>query len=283
MPESNCTECLELAPELALNALTGRERAQALAHLDECCRCREMVSALTSTADELLTLVPEAEPPPGFAGRVLAAVTPAAPAAARRSRWPMATAASLLSLSLVGAGWLAGSAGPANGPTQGGGPGTRSVLYAPLTNQSQEVGQAYLEPDQPSWVYLSLSANVRTNANLRCTLTDPDGTSASLGTFPLDHGRRAWTIPVSLQRDGKIVATVTDEAGRVIGSANFTPPASATTRTQDSSKKDSTDPSHDRHHDHKDKDKKKHKDKKKKKDKDRKKDRDKKSHDDDDN
>src|SRR5882724_5845390 len=188
MPDSNCTECMELAPELALNALTGRERAQVLAHLDECSRCREAVCALTSTADELLTLVPEAEPPPGFEKRVVAAVMPDEPASAPcRSRWPMATAASLLSLSLVGAGWLAGSAGPANGSSyQQAAPGTRSVLYAPLTNHSQEVGQAYLEPDQPSWVYLSLSANVRTDANLRCTLTDPDGASASLGTFALD-------------------------------------------------------------------------------------------------
>ncbi|HEX4246273.1 MAG TPA: zf-HC2 domain-containing protein [Pseudonocardia sp.] len=266
-----------LAPELALNALTGRERAQVLAHLDECPRCREMVCALTSTADELLTLVPEADPPTGFEQRVLAAIMPVAEPVPRRGRWPMATAASLLSLALIGAGWLAGSA--VSGSTaQSAAPGARSVLYAPLTNHSQEVGQAYLEPDQPSWVYLSLSANVRTDVNLRCTLTDPDGSSATLGTFALDHGHRAWTIPVSLQRDTKVVATVTDDAGRVIGSANFTPTSSTPPQAEDSTKNTSSDD----HKDHKDKD---HKDHHKghHKDHHKKKDKHKKKHDDDDN
>jgi len=224
MPDLNCTECIELAPELAFNALTGRERATALAHLDHCPSCRETVSALTGTADQFLGLIPEVEAPQGFEKRVLAALNPRV---AHSSRWPMAAAASTLAIILIGTGWLAGSLIPAKvSADQVAEPGTRTVLYAPLTNQTQEVGQAYLEPDQPSWVYLSLSSNVKPDTNLRCTITDPDSGTASLGTFTLDHGRGAWSIPVPLQRDGKIVATVIDGAGRVIGSAHFKSPIS---------------------------------------------------------
>jgi hypothetical protein len=259
MPELNCTECAELAPELALNALTGRERATALAHLDHCSRCRTTVSALTSTADEIFSLLPDVEPPYGFEKRVLDALSPPAP---RSSRWPVAAAASGLALTLIGVGWLGGSFMPAKMyADQGGEPGTRTVLYAPLTNKSQEVGQAYLEPDQPSWVYLSLSANVQPGTNLRCTITDPDSaTAAALATFTLDHGHGGWTIPVALQHDGKIVATVIDGAGRVIGSAHFTSPISqapntpapTTGATSDSAHHETSHHKHKHHHHHSD-------------------------------
>jgi putative zinc finger protein len=251
MPDPSCAECIELAPELSLNVLTGRERARVLAHLEGCPRCREMIGALSATADELLSLIPEAEPPPGFVQRVISAVTPDE-TATHPSRWPMATAATLLSLTLIGAGWLAGTVLPSSDrAVPGSEPGTRNVLYAPLTNHSQEVGQAYLEPDQPSWVYLSLSANVRADTKLRCTLTDPDGASASLGTFALDHGQGGWTLPVPLHPDRKIVATITDDSGRVIGSARFTSDSPGS-KTQDVAKSSAGDSSQSAH-DHKDK------------------------------
>jgi predicted anti-sigma-YlaC factor YlaD len=56
--------------ELALGALTGRQRARAIEHLERCDACRVRVSDLTATAEQLLRLLPECEPPPGFALRV---------------------------------------------------------------------------------------------------------------------------------------------------------------------------------------------------------------------
>jgi hypothetical protein len=253
MPELNCAECIELAPELALNALTGRERATALAHLDHCSCCRQAVSELANTADQLLGLISEAEPPRGFEKRVLGALSPLA---ARSSPWPLAAAAGGLALLLIGTGWIVGSSMPAKQRmAQGAEPGTRTVLYAPLTNQSQEVGQAYLEPDQPSWVYLSLSSNVKPDTNLRCTITEPDSGTPSLGTFALDHGQGGWNIPAPLQHDGRIVATVIDGAGRVIGSAHFTSPISPAPNVTDPTKSAASDssrhkPSHDKHKHH---------------------------------
>src|SRR4051812_4586661 len=71
MNTMDCDELREVACEVALDLLTGVERASALAHLEECQECRAEVESLASTADELLTLAPAVEPPAGFAAGVL--------------------------------------------------------------------------------------------------------------------------------------------------------------------------------------------------------------------
>ena len=71
MDEMSCDEFAEVAAELALGVLTGRERAAALAHLNGCESCREQVRELTMVQDELLALLPSQEPPAGFESRVL--------------------------------------------------------------------------------------------------------------------------------------------------------------------------------------------------------------------
>jgi anti-sigma-K factor RskA len=66
-----CAGLADVAAELALGALSGRERADALAHLDRCQACREKVRRLMTTSGALLELLPASEPPPGFETRVL--------------------------------------------------------------------------------------------------------------------------------------------------------------------------------------------------------------------
>jgi anti-sigma-K factor RskA len=66
-----CDELADVAAELALGVLTGRERAEALAHLAQCPACRENVRQLAVTGEELLELLPVSEPPPGFETRVM--------------------------------------------------------------------------------------------------------------------------------------------------------------------------------------------------------------------
>jgi anti-sigma factor RsiW len=69
--DMTCAELADVAAELALGVLTGRERAAALAHLDTCDACREEVRQLMATGEQLLELLPPAEPPAGFETRVL--------------------------------------------------------------------------------------------------------------------------------------------------------------------------------------------------------------------
>jgi hypothetical protein len=75
-----CAHVHDVAAELALGALTGRERAGAIAHLERCRVCREDVRQLMATGGQLLELLPPAAPPAGFETRVLQRLgTPASP------------------------------------------------------------------------------------------------------------------------------------------------------------------------------------------------------------
>jgi hypothetical protein len=78
--DMTCGELADVAAELALGVLTGRERAMAVAHLEECEACRENVRQLMATGDQLLELLPPAEPPAGFESRVLERLGLSAPA-----------------------------------------------------------------------------------------------------------------------------------------------------------------------------------------------------------
>ena len=77
---NTCAELADVAAELALGVLTGRERAGAIAHLNTCEACREDVRQLMATGEQLRELLPSAEPPAGFEIRVLARLGLPAPA-----------------------------------------------------------------------------------------------------------------------------------------------------------------------------------------------------------
>jgi hypothetical protein len=51
---------------LALGILTGRERARALVHVEECGYCSHELERFAIVADNLLELAPSSEPPVGF-------------------------------------------------------------------------------------------------------------------------------------------------------------------------------------------------------------------------
>ena len=66
-----CAQLHDVAAELALGVLTGRERATAIAHLERCRACREEVRQLMAVGGLLPELLPPVEPPAGFETRVL--------------------------------------------------------------------------------------------------------------------------------------------------------------------------------------------------------------------
>src|SRR2546429_5067187 len=76
MSTTSCDTVRESAPDFALGALTGRERAEVVAHLDDCPACQALVGEYASVADTLLELIPEAEPTAKLASPVLAAMRP---------------------------------------------------------------------------------------------------------------------------------------------------------------------------------------------------------------
>src|SRR5919198_6663168 len=101
-----CEQTRELAAELALGITDGEERAQALRHLAECADCRRAVEEYSAVTDELLTLAPAHQPPPGFESRVLARLAPARPR--RRLRRFLVPVAAAATAAAVAAGVILG-------------------------------------------------------------------------------------------------------------------------------------------------------------------------------
>lgn len=74
MTEATHAEVRELAPELALGIAAGEQRARALAHMASCSECRTLVDDLSRTADSMLLLGPQKEPPIGFESQAISRV-----------------------------------------------------------------------------------------------------------------------------------------------------------------------------------------------------------------
>ena len=148
MTELNCAQLADIAPELALGVLCGRERAEALEHLDGCGGCRQLVNSLSGVTDELLrTFAPSVEPPAGFEARVLAAMTPPTRVETRRSR-RHATVAALAAAAcialLVGVFVIGRSAQPAHADAE------------MRTSAGEVVGWIHVDGHKPAFVTMTL-------------------------------------------------------------------------------------------------------------------------------
>jgi hypothetical protein len=67
---TRCSEVEASIVEKGLGILEGDERTQVLAHLKDCNRCQIEAERVAVTADVLLQLAPEIEPPLGIEARV---------------------------------------------------------------------------------------------------------------------------------------------------------------------------------------------------------------------
>ncbi len=105
MRENGCDRLADDLAELALGVLTGRERAQALSHVESCPRCAEELEQLSRVADTVVQAAPEMEPPMGFEVRLFERMGVADVRPRRRrlrpSVWvPVAAAAAAAALAL---------------------------------------------------------------------------------------------------------------------------------------------------------------------------------------
>jgi hypothetical protein len=120
-----CPDVREVGPDFAVGILDGEARSDVMLHLDQCTACQRYVSELSETADAMVLLAPEAEPPPGFERRALDRIMESS----RRRRWRTTklvavTAAAAAILSVVTVRIVDESRTPAS---QVAAPATRSV------------------------------------------------------------------------------------------------------------------------------------------------------------
>jgi hypothetical protein len=245
----SCDEFAQMAAELALGVLTGRERAAALAHLDTCESCRELVRELTMTGEELLALLPSREPPAGFETRVLESIGLSASAAGQHrppprrradgragpgadrpaagrppgrpsSRMRRALSAAALAVALVVAGLGGWGLRAAIAP-----PAPQSPVASALSNAAlvtaahQTVGMVTVYQRTP-WMYMSVNLDGLGNVTVKCQLENSAGQFTTVGTFRLTDGYGSWASAYS--DHGTVVgARVLSASNTVLATASF--------------------------------------------------------------
>lgn len=246
--DMGCAEFADVAAELALGVLTGRERARALAHLDHCETCRTRVRQLTLTGEKLLELLPSREPPAGFETRVMERLGlpvpdqerpgrtgPVSrfghrgrPAGASRSagasrpvgRWA-SRPRQLLAAAAVVAGVVASGLG---------GWGLRDVTSpsaspplssaALLTASHRAVGKIFYYSGNPRWLYMSVDTGGGTGT-VTCQLESADGKITTVGPFRLTDGYGSWASPAPAIQGTVAGARLVAANGTVLATASL--------------------------------------------------------------
>lgn len=194
MRQATCDEVREHAPELAIGALDGAERAPLVAHLEDCPACRVVVARYARVADALYLAAPEADPTAGFEARILGADwRPRRGAPLRARRWIAAAAAVLILVTLAFAGgrWTTDS----------------DVRVGAMRDHSKDVvGHAFVYDGRPAAVFVAIDGwgdggdyvvEVVTHEGRHVRLSDislTGGRGAGGGTLsiPLSAVREVW-------------------------------------------------------------------------------------------
>ena len=250
--EMGCAEFADAAAELALGVLTGRERARALAHLDQCEACRENVRQLTVTGEELVGLLPTIEPPAGFETRVMERLglgTPAtSPAPDPVRQLSPARRFGLKLADWIGGGWtgrggvsrprriLAAAAVAVAVIAAGlGGWGLHATTSSPtasalssatlLTASHQTAGKIYFYDAGSRWLYMSVNipsgSGAADNGTVICQVEGPDGHVTTVGSFRLTGGYGYWGSPDPVTSGPLTGARLVTTTGTVLATATF--------------------------------------------------------------
>lgn len=190
---AECADIRSLLPELALDTLTGEDRARALGHVEACSDCRRELRSLVEVGDELLLVAPVTEPPVGFESRVVERLLGERQG---RNRLKRALAiAAVLAAGIAAGGtalYLAGNAdrelaagyrrtlGVADG---------RYVAARPFVGERDEVGYAFGYEGSPSWIFFLIDAGSDGTYDIEITTA---GDTWVAGEMQIRDGEGAW-------------------------------------------------------------------------------------------
>jgi hypothetical protein len=206
-----CDAVQDDLPELALGALTGRDRAVALAHVETCHDCSALLERLSFSADRLLDTGEVVEPPVGFESRVYDRLGwtrrpsgwrcylqfPGLSVPVLRAGLALASAAVVASIGF-GAGWIghpgSTSLSPAGLPRSA----ARALTTAQLVADGESRGEVFVSKGHPAWLLMNVE-DAGGSGPVTCTVTTASGARVTIGTFQLSSGYGVWggSLPVS--------------------------------------------------------------------------------------
>ncbi|POX49641.1 hypothetical protein C3489_24265 [Streptomyces sp. Ru71] len=243
--DTTCDMLREYDAELALGILSGRQRAEAVGHLERCAGCREHVRQLTLVGDRLVGLLPDCEPPLGFETRLARRLPQEATAyegrpsargdphrlrgRVRRTRLRLLAVAAAFAVAFGFAGWAVGTTvdqGTATAPIA---TESEAVLVGDMTSADvargdQPVGEVYAHPGSPGWIFVSVDLGGRAGAydgRVDCLLERSDGTAVRVGAFTLRDGRGYWGVAAHVDPTVLSGARLTSPDGTVLATAHL--------------------------------------------------------------
>lgn len=186
---------------LALEADDSAERAQVIAHLDQCGECRSEYALIEDDVQRTLAAAPSIAPPAGFSGRVLAAMgmeepaavpkpeaSPSSPVGIAADRWrtPLLAAAAALVVGLgLGVGGTLALSSRAPTPVVSA-PGDVTSASALVTKSGETVGSAGMVTLSGRDHLVITVTRARPGAAYECVIVSEDGLRHSAGTWTLD-------------------------------------------------------------------------------------------------
>jgi anti-sigma-K factor RskA len=221
MKDHGCAAQQEDLSELALGVLTGRERAQALAHVESCPRCAEELEQLSRAADAVVQVAPEVEPPLGFETRLFErmGIADVRPRRRVRPRWVAGALAAAAAVAALVVGLTLAQSSP-TAPTQSAQAG-RNVVTADLIEHGTVVGRVATHDGPHPWVSMMLFDSAA-RGRVNCVVVTSDGARHQLGWFNAsDDGYGAWIAPLSVKPQDVRSAEVVSPSGTVIATATL--------------------------------------------------------------
>ncbi len=191
--ERTCPELEDELPLLAIGALTGRERAAVLRHVESCQSCAGELESYGASVDAMVMLLPEAEPPEGLADSVLERMHQGESPPVRRTWRHLVLAAAAVVVALgVGAGTYVAVQGRT----------AAKVTVGTLQSQSGVTGRVVLTSEPEPRLAMHVESENALAARVTCVITLADGRRETAGTFWLGDGYGSWTtsIPAPVSR-----------------------------------------------------------------------------------
>jgi hypothetical protein len=197
MTSGECTRIREDVPEFALGVLGGAARAEVVEHTAHCVECRALVADLARTADSLVWLAPEVEPPRSFTHHTVARIgTGRRRPRARRAVQVAAVTAAALAIGvggfLLGRG-LMGSGGSDRPDAERADAGRAELAVEPMRSaDGTYAGRIYLYRSDEPWAVVSVDYGT-VAAGRYSVVARLGGAQETLGSLTVDdRGRGAW-------------------------------------------------------------------------------------------
>ena len=218
LSEKGCDAYVDDLAELALGALTGRPRAQALSHVESCPQCAEELEQLSRVADAIVQVAPEVEPPVGFEVRLFDRMGVSDRRRRfRPSRWvpaALVAAAAALALGL-------GLSLPSSGPTTATAAAHHGkAISADLVDNGAAVGHVVAVGGTQPWMSMMLTDSTA-RGTVDCIVVTKDGVPHQVGTFVARQGYGAWVAPLHVKPADIRTAEVVSPSGTVIATASL--------------------------------------------------------------